>query len=225
MPNFSAEPPKDSQRSAYRLIRTPPTSPITGHIISDHLVGCPTHFAGNRTVPCERPKCELCMSGIGWRWHGYFLALISTTHEIVIYEITAITSDPFTEFHGHHGTLRNAAFKCARVNGKPNGRVLAQLKPGDPSRLMLPDDQPLEPLLCHIWNIPPNQLEERDEMSRPPHADVAVDRDKPETIPLGSRPTEDQRTFVQRITRKRGGNGRITHADSPGTYPIEPNGV
>lgn len=225
MPQFSSEPPQDEQRSGLRLIRTPAAAPIHGYVISNELSGCPTHFANNRTQPCETPNCPFCESGIGWRWHGYFLALIHATQETVIFEITAYTSDAFKDYFKRYGSLRGAAFKCARANGKSNGRVLAQLKPADLTRVDLPRDRNIRKLLCHIWNVPYAQLPPTTHQSRPPATDLRVDRSLPEITTPIPKPSDDDKAFVASIARQppAGGNGRNEYPD---TFPdLNPEGV
>lgn len=196
MPAFNHEPPADHDHSGYRLIRTPPAHALLAHVISDNLVGCNTHFVNNRTVPCEAPDCDPCQSGIGWRWHGYLLILLDATQEVAIFETTARASAAFAAHHQNYGSLRGAHFKAGRVNARPNGRVLIQVKPGDLQRVKLPPEQPVEKLLCHIWNIPPVTVEKQAVKPRMPFDHTRVDRlkdshvikiDTPETVSQGVR--------------------------------------
>ena len=182
MPNFDSTPPADLGRSGFRLIRTPAGHPLVGHIISDSLVGCRTHFNNQRTLPCESPNCDCCESGIAWRWHGYVLLLLDATQEVVIFECTARSSESIAAYHQRHGTTRGAHMKASRVNGRNNGRVLIQCKPADLQKITLPPALPVEKLLCHIWNIPENQVSQSDQKPRPPFADTTVDRTQPEKI-------------------------------------------
>lgn len=180
MPKFDSTPPTDLGRSGYRLIRTPTAHPLIGHIISDNLVGCRTHFSGQRTIPCEAPECECCNSGIAWRWHGFVLLVIEATQEIVIFECTARSSSAIANYYQRYGTTRGAHLKAQRANARPNGRVLIQCKPADLEKITLPKTLPVEKLLCHIWNIPENQVDTTDNRPRPPFKNVSVDRNKPE---------------------------------------------
>lgn len=180
MPQFDSTPPTDLGRSGYRLIRTPPAHPLIGHILSDNLVGCRTHFHGQRTIPCEAPNCECCQNGIAWRWHGFVLLIIDATQEVVIFECTARSSQAIAAYHQRYGTTRGAHMKAQRANARPNGRVLIQCKPADLEKVSLPEDLPVEKLLCHIWNIPPNQISTTKNNPRPPFKDAHVDRERPE---------------------------------------------
>lgn len=207
MPNWNNQPPKDANRSGYRLIRTPTSRPLVGHVINKQLSGCPTHYVNNRTVPCDRDKCEACANGVPWRWHAYLLVQIVATQETVIFECTAISSASFTHYFERFGTLRGCHFMAQRSNNKNNGRVLIQTKPGDLSRIELPDDQDVRKLLCHIWNISENQIDETPRTSRPPARDITVDHTLPEIEPRPPILTEDDRAFVHQHARPRNGNG------------------
>jgi len=180
MPQFSNQPPTDPNRHGFRLIRTPAAGPLRGIVISNDLVGCPTHFVGNRTIPCERPNCDPCSSGIGWRWHGYLLILVQPTQEQCIFEFTAAASDNFKSYRKRYDSLRGCLFLAQRVNNRHNGRVLIQCKPADLNRIELPRDRDLPTLLCHIWNISPNQTVHQPPMDRPPFKSIRIDRQKPE---------------------------------------------
>lgn len=180
MPQFTNDPPEDSNRHSFRLIRTPAAGTLRAYVLSPDLIGCPTHFVGNRTVPCERPYCSPCNAGISWRWHGYLFVLTDPQNEQAIFEFTATSAEVFTRYRQQHGTLRACHFQSSRVNQKPNGRVLIQTKPADLNRIALPEPRDLIKLLSHIWNIPPNQTQKTSHMPKPPHPNLEVDRTRPE---------------------------------------------
>lgn len=211
MPRFSTEPPPEQDHSGYRLIRTPAAHALLAQIISDNLVGCNTHFTNNRTVPCEQPTCDACQNGIAWRWHGYLLVLTAANQEIVIFECTARASAAFRAHRQTYKTLRGARFKAVRLNQRANGRVLITVKPGDLTRITLPPDQPVEKLLCHIWNIPPATVEKQDHKPRMPFDHATVDRLKDEgVIPLTSPATVSEAVRVAMERRKANGRGSAT---------------
>lgn len=208
MPTFDNRPPADADHSGYRLIRTPPAHALLAHVISENLVGCNTHFVNNRTVPCEAPDCDPCQQGIGWRWHGYLLILIDATQEVAIFETTARASAAFSAHHERYSTLRGAHFKASRINNRQNGRVLIQVKPGDLQRIKLPPPQPVEKLLCHIWNIPPVTVNKTAAKTRPPFDHARVDRlQDPDVIKIDTPATVSQgvRAALQQHQAK--GNG------------------
>lgn len=188
MPTFDSQPPKDLGRSGYRLIRTPAAHPLVGHVLSEKLVGCNTHFVGNRTIPCEPPNCDACDSGVPWRWHGYLAIVIEPTKEIAIFECTARAAECFAAYFQRYGTTRGAHFKAQRLNARSNGRVLIQAKPADLAAIHLPPPLKVEKLLCHIWNVPETQTELPARTARPPFQNVRVDRTQPEIIPFTDEP-------------------------------------
>lgn len=203
MPQFDSTPPSDLGRSGYRLIRTPAAHPLIGHIISDNLVGCRTHFSNQRTTPCEAPNCDCCDNGIAWRWHGYVLLLLDATQEVVIFECTARSSESIAAYKQRYGTTRGAHMKASRVNARHNGRVLLQCKPADLQKITLPNAPSVEKLLCHIWNIPPNQVTQAEQKPRPPFADTKIDRSAPEIIE-----TVEQAAAFVKANARGNGNGR-----------------
>ena len=183
---------------------------MTAHVLSDRLVGCPTHFVGNRTIPCERPNCDPCESGVPWRWHGYLAIVIDATREIVIFETTAKASAAFNDYYTRMGTTRGAHMKAQRANGKHNGRVLIQCKPADLAKVNLPDAPNVEKILCHIWNIPENQVNQADSMQRPPAAAIEVDRARPELT--GHERYVAERNLSYADAKKVNANGSKQHA-------------
>jgi len=185
MPNWTTAPPDDLGRSGYRLLRTPAGRPLMGYVLSNNLTGCNTHYVGNRTVPCEYPKCDPCANGIGWRWHGYLAIVVAATQEVALFECTAKSSAAFSDYYERYGTTRGCMFKAERLNAKTNGRVVIQAKPADLAKINLPPSPNVEQCLAHIWNLPPNQVETLDHKPRVPFDHVTLDRTKPE-LPLNN---------------------------------------
>lgn len=195
MPVWQNNPPTDLGRSGYRLLRTPPANPMIGYVISQNLTGCRTHFIGNRTVPCESPNCDVCDNGVSWRWHAYLLVLVEATQETIIFETTAAAAQSFAAYHQRHGTTRGCYFKASRANSKPNGRVLIQCRPADLAKVNLPRELDVQKLLCHIWNIAPNQTTTPDHMARPPFRDIKVDRARSELRPADTADPQPARLY------------------------------
>ncbi len=205
MPTFNTRPPTESQSSGYRLLRTPTNHALQALVLSDNILGCNTHFVGNRTIPCENPNCEPCASGISWRWHGYLLVMLDGTHEKAIFEMTARASTGFQEYFQRHTTLRGCKFKASRLNQRNNGRILIQLKQADLTNITLPDALPLEKLLCHIWNIPENQSNASGPKKRPPFDNARIDRSRAELPAERSEPSIIELAAVRAM--KESGNG------------------
>lgn len=211
MPNFSNQAPPQGDRHGYRLVRTPAGSPFRAYVLSDRLIGCPTHYVGNRTVPCEDKYCEACENGIGWRWHGYLLVQIEATTEVVIFEMTAAASDAFKAYYERHGTTRGCHFQAKRANNRTNGRVLITAKPADLAKVTLPKAVDVGKLLSHIWNIPPNQVNKAPAQTRPPADTIAVDRALPEIFrPAPATYEHAPPTHPEETTDGNGRNGNFT---------------
>ncbi len=161
------------------------------HVLCENMVGCKTHFVGNRTIPCEAPDCESCNSGIAWRWHGYVAIVIDATQEIAIFECTARSAAAFGDYYERYRTTRGCHFKAQRLTARPNGRVMIQCKPSDLAKVNLPNSPDVQRCLCHIWNISPQQVETNDRKPRPPFPDLTIDRSQPETLPTIREPIAD----------------------------------
>lgn len=138
-----------------RILRTPSTKPIVAIATSTDVLGCITHFARNRTIPCEGAKdCPWCLEGHSWRWHGYLSAILTETLEHFLFEFTAAASSTFQQYQRLQNTMRGCYFKASRPSLKHNGRVVIACKPADEARLRLPEPPDVKKILCHIWNIP-----------------------------------------------------------------------
>lgn len=154
MPKWISEPPEIDQTYAHRIVRTPSDRPLVAIVTSDYPMGCRTHFANNRTVPCEGDHdCEACGRGLSFRWHGYVGALLVTTLEHVIFEYTAPVAKTFANYIDNHFNLRGCKFEATRPGKRPNSRVVIQCKPADLNHWRLPEQPKLALLLCHIWGV------------------------------------------------------------------------
>jgi hypothetical protein len=175
MPIWSDAPDNPSDVAIFRIVRTPATGVYTAIVTGLEAVGCNTHYANNRTVPCEGPRqCNLCHEGFSYRWHGYLTALTLPSLEHVVFEFTATAADTFANYRRLHGTLRACRFRASRPSKRPNGRVLIETSPGDPQKTRLPDPPNLRKILCHIWNVQYTENQPTD-MTRPPFQRVNVD--------------------------------------------------
>lgn len=158
MPRWSNAPPKGSDQPSFRIIRTPADKSLTAIITSPDIVGCATHFVQNRTVPCEQDDqkgivCQHCAAGHSWRWHGYLSAILTTSHEHVLFEFTGPPSDTFRNYLLHAGSLRGCLFTARRPSGRPNGRVVIACKSIDQTTLRLPAPPNIRNILSRVWNI------------------------------------------------------------------------
>jgi len=173
MPIFTNNPPKIPDGFVFRIIRTPADKPFTAVVTCTDPIGCNTHFANNRTIPCEGfDACPLCQDGFSKRWHGYVSCLVPTTLEHCLFEFTAHAADSFTNYYELHGNLRACAFRAFRPSKRHNGRVIIHTSPADEAKIRLPDPPDIQRLLCHIWNVKYTEPPKR--MNRPPFKVVDV---------------------------------------------------
>lgn len=157
MPNWSTKPPEQDQSYALRIIRTPPDKPIDAIVTSNEIIGTPTHFIHNRTVPCEgTDQCPHCIKGHSTRWHGYLACVNVDGLEHVLFEFTKVMSQSFTTYLGIYQTLRGCKFQARRPSKRINGRVVIHCKRTDVAETRLPEPPDVKRILCHIWNIQHN---------------------------------------------------------------------
>lgn len=153
MPQFSSTPPSDPRGAALPLVRTPSGRGLVAIVTSEDLIGCPTHFWGGRTVPCEAADCKPCSEGLPWRWHAWLSAWSPNDHRAFIFESTARVAEIFVAYRTTHGTLRGCKFRAQRRTTSPNSRVYLECQPADLQGIRLPEAPDLIKCLSIIWNI------------------------------------------------------------------------
>jgi len=153
MPQFSNVPPEDPRGHALQLLRTPTGRALVAIATSDDLIGCPTHFWGGRTVPCETQDCKACNEGIPWRWHAWLSAWSVANHQHFIFETTSRVAKIFVAYRTAHSTLRGCKFRARRRTMAPNSRVLVECQPTDLEGIKLPQSPDLVKCMSIIWNI------------------------------------------------------------------------
>lgn len=168
------QPPETERRLAFRILRTPAAKPLVAIATAHELVGRMTHFAKNRTVPCEgEDACPWCQEGHSRRWHGYLAAVLTDSYEHFLFEFTATASDTFKNYLVVNDTMRGCKFRSHRPNARTNGRVVISCTRLDEMKLRLPDSPNVKKILCHIWNIQYNENQPTG-MLRPPFKDVGL---------------------------------------------------
>lgn len=154
MPQWNPPPPTDNRSVPFRLVRVPAKAPLTGIITALEPLGCYTHFAKRRTLPCDgEERCEYCAEGFSRRWHCYVSLLLAQSLEHVILELTAAGSDPLRNYYRLHDTIRECRMSAVRPSGRPNGRVIVTCKPPQHSMTRIPDPPDVRRILCHLWGI------------------------------------------------------------------------
>lgn len=172
MPRFTNAPPVDGRGQSLPLRRCPSRGALTAVVTSDDLVGCPTHFFGGRTVPCETEQCVPCQEGISWRWHGYVSAYLLKAKLHFLFEMTARCAEVLIQYRRANGTLRGCYFEATRPSGTQNGRVYLQTKPLDLEGVPVPDPPDLPKLLSMIWNLPSPTVQLDGTLKKHPHLRV-----------------------------------------------------
>lgn len=182
MISFSHEPPEDPRGFGLDLLRTPKARPLKAAVTCVRLVGCPTHFWGGRTVPCDNAKCEACDHGAPWRWHGYISAMELKTQQHFLFEMTARAAEPFKVWFAKHATLRGCQFEATRRQQKSNGRVDIRVGSIDLLTVQIPDPPDVYSILSVIWNIPLDSIMPGPQIKD--HASAHVQRGKAEYMAL-----------------------------------------
>jgi hypothetical protein len=154
MPNWTNRPPDQPEKYAYELKRTPPDHPIIAICISDDILGCNTHFWGNRTVPCEAPNCPACQDQTPSRWHGYLACYDPKTAALFIFETTAKAAQAFEAYRDTYGTLRGCYFQACRPKRRKNAAITIQTKPADLTKINHPPPLDIQRAMSVIWQIP-----------------------------------------------------------------------
>ena len=154
MPSWTKSPPEDSRGQGLPLLRTPAVRSIRAIVTSKTLIGTDTHFWGGHTVPCERPECEACNNGIGYRWHGYLTAYNPNDQLHFIFEMTANAATVFNDYQTVNDTLRCCQFEAYRWKHVKNGRVIIKCERSAINPAALPNAPDLERVMAIIWRLP-----------------------------------------------------------------------
>lgn len=168
MPRFTNAPPSDPRGQPLPLRRCPFHRPLTAIVTCHDVVGCPTHYWGGRTVPCEEQDCEPCLAGVRWNWHGYVSAYDLNLKLHFLFEVTARCSEAFTDYRKANPTLRGCHFEATRPSGKSNGRVYLRTKTADLQKTAVPDAPNIPDVLAMIWNITPAEISEAPQIKGAP---------------------------------------------------------
>lgn len=151
MVEFSPEPRSGSEAVTLRVVRVGSDRPIKGYVTSETWVGCETHFAGGRTVPCEQKQCEVCSSGTPPRWHAYLGLILHPSGEHVLLILPTSALPSLKQYRAEFQTIRGANLIAFRPSKRPNGRVITSLDHGGRASLNLPAGPPIESILLRMW--------------------------------------------------------------------------
>lgn len=153
MPIWTKKPPDDPRGHGLPIVRTPAARHLQAIVTSHDLIGCDTHFWGGHTVPCERPECDACNSGIRYDWHGYLSAFNPLDQLHFIFEMTAQAAKAFTAYRNEHETLRCCEFKAWRWGQRKNGRVMIKTQHSALADHVLPNPPQIEKVMAIIWRL------------------------------------------------------------------------
>jgi hypothetical protein len=181
MPTWTDRPPQQDPSLPYRITRTPATSKLRAVILSTQMIGCPTHYDGRRTVPCEGNQCKLCEAGYAARWHGYVAVWDPAEDERLVLELPAGPAQALADHHDRFHTLRGFDLVAWRPRQKANARIaitLGQVQRPSPA---IPAEPDLHTILLRIWGLTPSRNGRSPaKRQRPPEtADVVPPADPP----------------------------------------------
>lgn len=154
--HWSSRPSRGEGEGNYRLVRVQRAGVVRGIILSRNLEGTGVHYWKGKSMPCAGSACEPCREGFKPRWYGYVAIWNPRTDQIAIAEVTDSASDDFDRFIARHNTLRGGRLTLSRQGQRPNGRILAQIEPGDLSDERLPDCPNVQQMLMKIWGVNQN---------------------------------------------------------------------
>ncbi len=172
MPQFTSRPPAKPTGYGLDLIRTPANGRITLALTCENIIGCPTHWYGGRTIPCEEVECPGCAATVSWRWHGYVSGLVAPTRRQVLMEFTAQASETIADYHDSQGTLRGSFLVAQRHRNRHNGRVIVALHAAELEKLNLPAPPDVTASLAIIWNVPQTAIAVDGKTDRGPRLTV-----------------------------------------------------
>lgn len=156
MPKFTSSPDPNERKHLLAILRTPTKGNLQGVITCSKVQGTNTHWYGGRTIPCAVQECEACDKGVSWRWHGYVSAFELKNNRHFLFEFTSTAHDAFALYLLKNKDLRGCFFKASRNAARANGRVTIMTKKWEESMNTLPKEPEVIRILCHIWNLNPD---------------------------------------------------------------------
>lgn len=175
-----SEPSGRDSRSPWRIRRAGAIKPLKLVVLSADYFGIRAHFYGNRTVPHYRLECPACKAGNDSRWKGYTLAWDCDERERVLWEFTPGVQPDIAKLREKLGTIRGCQLRVTRAAQRNNARLQVEFKGVAPQMDQFPEEQPIIPILFHIWGIEPPECGGASvlEPCSPPPADTPPIRRK-----------------------------------------------
>lgn len=154
MVNWMDSGPVDQEPKGLDLVRTPSTGAFKGIVTSVEVTGVETHFYKRRTIPHAAKDCEPCANKYPKRWHGYVSAIALPSLRHVLFEFTALSSEPFLVWQKYHDTIRGFAFRAQRAEDRANSRVVIESVSIDLAKFQMPTPPNVKELLLRVWGLP-----------------------------------------------------------------------
>jgi len=150
---WTKEPPTDQSWAGTRLLRCPAASPLAGITMDAELIGCPTHYAGGRTQPCQGTTCPMCLDGHQYRWHAYLPLYNPVTGRQFVLELTAMAAQDYRLQIQQHQSRAGLKLTVRRDSKRLNARVLLTLEPYQSNGRPLPTPIDVQHYLEHMWGL------------------------------------------------------------------------
>lgn len=137
----------------WTIVRAPEKGKASFLCLSGKLVGCRTHFFGNRTVPCLGRLCAACEAGKEWEWHGYLACVRGGTKAREIVEIRGAVGGQIHDEYCKRRSLRGMMFSLRRNEQRSNGRVVVDFTGWADDMKQYEEVEGLRKILCTMWRV------------------------------------------------------------------------
>jgi len=145
--------PKDEERHALPLVRTPAKGVLRAIITTHTIVGTYTHWYAGKTQPCRGDNCKACSEGAPSRWLGYLAARIADGPRHAVIEVPRTAAEAIFRAQEEMASLRFRLLELTRLSKRPNGRVAATILPDDMRDRQIPEPPDMMRVLATIWQV------------------------------------------------------------------------
>lgn len=150
---FDEGPEESAAPLGLPVVRAPHKGCLVLTILSDHVLGCWTHFYRRRTQPCMGAECTICPHENTRRWYGWIIGYDVVRREKKLMEIPASVAINLRAYRAERSTLRGHSLKLFRKNDKSNGPVVGAIGQPKIDLSLLPECPDIVSLLCRLWQI------------------------------------------------------------------------
>ena len=152
--DWQTAPPPEQRSASYDLIRCPPGSTGPWLITSKIHIGCQLFWMNGRSNPHLGTDCPGCAADKPHRWTGWLCVYDERRLRHCILEITPNCLGPINEHLLQCGSLRGARIRLFRANGKPNGRITAEIMRSELTLTQIPEPFDLPAEMQKLWQAP-----------------------------------------------------------------------